>query len=201
LGRFAILLFSKIFPEAFYAFKSEVKAQTTGLFLLAETPITRYTKKKIYGGCMKIFILLSGLILFPASTHCQELQWFGPRAGIGILSNSGDSYLKSGAHSAFGWQLEFPYTNGNFTGYGEAGFMLLGIEQGKIFPHGWGYFGCRYKEIGAGLGPVVNPIGAGLGFNIYYGIPLNKLKVPVGIDCNIMGDVTRFQFFAGFNYK
>ena len=150
---------------------------------------------------MKIYYLVSATIIFSLNVHCQELQWFGPRAGVGTLSNSGNSDMKSGVHSAFGWQIELPYTNGDLTGYGEAGLMFLGIEQGKVFANVCGYFGCRYKEVGAGLGPVFNPIGTGLGINMYYNILLEKLRVPVGIDWNFIGGTTRIQFFIGFNYK
>jgi hypothetical protein len=150
---------------------------------------------------MRICILLFVIILFSLNVFCQELQWFGPRAGVGILSDSGKSDMKKGIHSAFGWQIELPYSNGDLIGYGEAGLMFIGIEQGKVYPHVWGYFGCRYKEIGGGLGPVFNPIGTGLGINMYYNLLLEKLRVPIGIDLNFIGGTSRIVFFIGFNYK
>jgi hypothetical protein len=86
-------------------------------------------------------------------------------------------------------------------GYGEAGVMLLGIEQGIIFPHGWAYFGCRYGSIGGGLGPVFDPIGVGLGLNIYTQVLLEKLRIPIGVDLNFIRSTTRIQLFIGFNYR
>ena len=108
--------------------------------------------------------------------------------------------MKEGVHSAFGWQVELPYSSSDFTGYGEAGLMFLGIEQQTVYPHGWGYFGCRYKAIGGGIGPVVNSIGTGLGLNIYTNIYLEKLRIPIGMDFNFIGSSTRVLLFIGFNY-
>lgn len=109
--------------------------------------------------------------------------------------------MKAGIHSAFGWQLEIPYTSGDLTGYGEGGLMFLGIEQGEIYPYAWGYFGCRYKAIGGGLGPAFNPAGTGLGINFYFNFYTEKLRIPLGIDCNFIGNTKRIQFFIGFRYK
>jgi hypothetical protein len=150
---------------------------------------------------MKRYLLLFGLILFSLNAQCQELKWFGPRAGVGTLSNSGGSDIKSGIHSSFGWQVELPYTDGDLTGYGEAGLAFLAVEQGKVFTNVWGYFGCRYKTIGAGLGPVFNPIGTGLGVNMYYNLYSEKLRIPIGIDWNFIGGTTRVQLFIAFTYK
>jgi hypothetical protein len=150
---------------------------------------------------MKTRILLIAIILFSLKVHSQGLQWFGPIAGIGVLSSSGSSEMKSGIHSAVGWHVELPYTDSDFTGYGEAGLTIIGIEQGRTFADVWGYFGCRYKEIGGGLGPVYNPVGTGLGVNMYYNIFLEKLRIPIGLDWNFIGGTTRVQFFISFNYK
>jgi len=150
---------------------------------------------------MKFRYLLIITVLCSANVLSQELQWFGPRAGVGNLTSSGKSSIKDGIHSAFGWQVELPYTSDDFTGYGEAGVMFLGIEQQKVYPHSWGYFGCRYKAVGGGLGPVINSIGTGLGMNIYTNIYLEKLRIPIGIDFNFIGGSTRIQLFIGFNYK
>jgi hypothetical protein len=103
--------------------------------------------------------------------------------------------MKTGVHSAFGWQVELPYSDGDLTGYGEAALSFLGIEQGKVYPNVSGYFGCRYKTIGAGLGPVFNPIGTGLGINMYYNIFTEKLRIPIGIDWNFIGGATRVHLF------
>ena len=150
---------------------------------------------------MKIRYLLVITVLFSVNLLSQEIQWFGPRAGVGNLTNSGKSTMKDGIHSAFGWQVELPYTSNELTGYGEAGLTFLGIEQGAIYPHVWGYFGCRNKNIGGGIGPVFNSIGTGLGMNIYTNINLEKLRIPVGIDFNFIGGATRVQLFIGFNYN
>ena len=150
---------------------------------------------------MKIRFLLFAVFIFSLRVYSQDATSYGPRAGIGYLSNSGTSDLKEGIHSAFGWQVEVPYSNDKLTGYGEAGVMLLGIEQGIIFPHGWAYFGCRYGSIGGGLGPVFDPIGVGLGINIYHQLILEKLRVPIGVDLNFIHGTTRIQLFIGFNYK
>ena len=149
---------------------------------------------------MKIRFLFFAILFSSFTVYSQDIHLFGPRAGVGYLSNSGNSDLKDGIHSAFGWQIELPYSNDKLTGYGEAGIMLLGIEQGIIFPHGWGYFGCRYGSIGGGLGPVFDPIGVGIGMNIYHQLLLEKLRVPIGVDLNLIHGTTRIQFFIGFNY-
>lgn len=150
---------------------------------------------------MKIYYVVCAIIIYSLSASCQELHLFGPRAGIGYLSDQGDGNLKKGIHSAFGWQIELPYTGKDITGYGEAGVMLLGIEQGVVFPHIWGYFGIRLKNIGVGIGPAINPIGVGLGLNPYYQIDLETIRIPIGIDMNFIKKTSRFQLFIGFNYK
>ena len=150
---------------------------------------------------MKICILFLGIIILSVKTYSQEIKWFGPIAGIGVLPNSGSSAMKSGFHSAFGWHVELPYTDGDLTGYGEAGLTIIGIEQGRTFGSMWGYFGCRYKEIGGGIGPVYNPVGTGLGMNIYYNIYLEKLRIPIGFDWNFVNGTTRVILFISFNYK
>ena len=150
---------------------------------------------------MKIRFLLFAVLFFLSMYTARTLHQTVPRAGVGYLSSSGTSDLKDGVHSAFGWQVEIPYSNDKLTGYGEAGIMLLGIEQGIIFPHGWGYFGCRYGSIGGGLGPVFDPIGVGLGMNIYTQALLEKLRIPIGVDLNFIRGTTRIQFFIGFNYR
>ncbi len=150
---------------------------------------------------MKSLYIFALVCITAANVYGQEMQWFGPIAGVGNLTNSGSSSMKDGIHSAFGWHVELPYTSGDLTGYGEAGVTLLGIEQQKLYPNIWGYFGCRYKAIGGGLGPVVNSIGTGLGLNIYTNLFLETLRIPIGIDFNIIGGVTRAQLFIGFNYR
>jgi hypothetical protein len=150
---------------------------------------------------MKLCYILLLAILLSTIAFSQEIKLFGPRAGIGNLTNSGNSSIEKGILSAFGWQIEFPYTSGDLTGYGEGGFMLLGIEQQRIYPHFWGYFGCRYKELGGGIGPVFNSIGIGLGINVYKDIILENLRIPIGLDFNFIGKSTRAMLFIGFHYK
>jgi hypothetical protein len=150
---------------------------------------------------MKILFLFAVILITSVNLYSQEMEWFGPIAGVGYLNNSGKSTMKNGIHSAFGWHIELPYTSGDLTGYGEAGLTLLGIEQQKVYPNVWGYFGCRYKEIGIGMGPVVNSIGTGLGVNLYTNVFLEKLRIPIGFDFNFIGGSTRIQLFIGFNYK
>ena len=150
---------------------------------------------------MKILILLILISIFCSDLKSQSLELFGPRAGVGNLTSSGNSRIKQGIHSSFGWEIELPYSDNDLTGYGAAGVKLLGIEQQKAYPHIWGYFGCRYKSIGAGLGPVYNAIGAGLGLNIYTNLYSEKLRIPIGIDFNIIGKISRVELFIGFNYK
>ncbi len=150
---------------------------------------------------MKTLLVLLALVLLPLTSHAQEINLFGPRAAVGNLSRSGDSSMKKGVHSAFGWEIELPYTSGDLTGYGEAGFMLLAIEQGKVFPYGWGYFGVRYNTVGLGIGPAINPVGFGLGANMYYQFLLEKVRIPVGLDWNFVKGTTRVQLFVGFNYR
>lgn len=140
-------------------------------------------------------------VLFTSAVFSQEIQWFGPVAGVGNLTNSGKSTMKDDLHSAFGWHIEVPYTSNDLTGYGEAGITLLGIEQQRVYPNAWGYFGARYKAIGGGLGPVFNSVGTGLGMNIYTNLYLDKLRIPIGFDFNFIGGNTRVQLFIGFNYK
>ena len=148
---------------------------------------------------LRFYLILT--VLLTVNVLSQEIQWFGPRAGVGNLTSANNSEIKPGIHSAFGWQVELPYTSKELTGYGEAGLTFLGIEQQKVFPNVWGYFGCRYKEIGGGLGPVFNTIGTGLGVNVYTNVYLEKLRIPIGIDFNFIGGSTRVQLFIGFNYK
>lgn len=153
------------------------------------------------GRIMFIRSIIIITILFTINAFSQEIHWFGPVAGVGNLTNSGKSTMKDDIHSAFGWHIEIPYTSNDLTGYGEAGLTFLGIEQQKVFPNVWGYFGARYKVIGGGLGPVFNTVGTGLGMNIYTNIYLDKLRIPLGLDFNFIGGDTRMQLFIGFNYK
>ena len=150
---------------------------------------------------MKLSYVLIAVTMFTANGYAQELQVFGPRAAIGTISDVRVADMTKGVHSAFGWEIEIPYKSGDFTGYGAAGVMLLAIEQGKFLPHVWGYFGCRYKTIGGGLGPVINPIGVGLGLNVYHSFFTETLRIPVGFDFNFIRNSTRVAFFIGFNYK
>lgn len=48
---------------------------------------------------MKTCYWVFATIIFSYSIYCQELQWFGPRAGLGVLSESGKSSMKDGVHS------------------------------------------------------------------------------------------------------
>jgi TolB-like protein len=130
-----------------------------------------------------------------------ELKLFGPRAGVGYVTDRGDSQMKKGVHSAFGWQVELPYVGKEITGYGEAGLLFLGIEQGLVCTHVWGYFGFRLKHFGIGAGPVFSTIGIGIGLNSYALVEIETLRIPIGMDINFIGKATRYQFFFGFNYK
>jgi len=64
---------------------------------------------------MKIRFLLFAVFIFSLRVYSQDATSYGPRAGIGYLSNSGTSDLKEGIHSAFGWQVEVPYSNDKLT--------------------------------------------------------------------------------------
>lgn len=150
---------------------------------------------------MKNLFLLTAFLIFFATAEAQELSLFGPRAGIGNLTDSKNTKIKDGIHSAFGWQVEIPYSGKDITGYGEAGIYFLGAEQGIIYPHVWGYFGFRTRSFGLGIGPVINPLGVGLGFSPYTQIELETLRIPIGVDINLIKGTTRFQVFIGFNYK
>jgi hypothetical protein len=153
------------------------------------------------GVTMRTFLIVFAVIMFSPNTNSQELRLFGPRAGFGILPEDTKAKLKSGIHSAFGWQIEVPYASKEITGYGEGGLMLLGIEQGVVFPYLWGFFGIRTKIVGFGVGPVVNPIGIGLGINPYFQIDLEKTRIPIGLTMDFIQGTTRFQFSVGFMYK
>ena len=118
--------------------------------------------------------LILNKILFPIlfmaiqfATALGDIDLVGPRAGIGFWTKKKGISLDGGMHSAFGWQIEVPYRSDNFVGYGEAGFLLLGVEQGLFYPHIWGFFGMRYQNFGFGLGPVANISGIGIGFGPY----------------------------------
>ena len=146
--------------------------------------------------------LMSILVFVIINTsYSQSVTPFGPRAGIGYLNDNGKSSLEDGIHSAFGWQVEVPFKDDKLTGYGEAGIYLLGIEQGKFFPHVWGYFGVRYNNTGLGAGPVLNAMGFGIGLSAYNQIELDRIRVPIGIDVNLIDGTTRTQLFIGFNFK
>lgn len=134
-------------------------------------------------------------------SYSQSFEPFGPRAGIGYLNKKGDSSFEKGVHSAFGWQVEVPFKDKKVTGYGEAGVYLLGIEQGKFYPHVWGYFGGRYNNFGLGAGPVLDMFGFGLGANTYIQIELENIRIPIGVDVNFIEGTTRTQLFIGFNYN
>lgn len=150
---------------------------------------------------MKAITIFALTLLCSLTALGQDIQWFGPIAGVGTVNSSGNSTMKDGIHSAFGWRIEVPYTSNDLTGYGEAGVTFLGIEQQKVYPHLWGYFGARYKAIGGGLGPVFNTFGTGLGMNIYSNIYLDKLRIPIGLDLNFIGGITRAQLFVSFSYR
>ena len=149
---------------------------------------------------MRSIFLLAIIFLCSISALCQELNLVGPCAGIGILSDARDTKIKSGFHTAFGWRIELPYKSKEITGYGEGGFMLLGIDQGIFYPHGWGYFGIRSNEIGFGIGPVVNPLGIGIGINPYYQIVSDKLRIPIGVTIDFIAHTQRYQLSVGFMY-
>jgi hypothetical protein len=150
---------------------------------------------------MKNFLLVAVLFLYSNTMFSQEFNLIGPRAGIGILSGPGIKNIKEGVHSAFGWQVEIPYKSSDLTGYGEGGLMLLAIEQGKIFPHVWAYFGVRGREFGLGAGPAINPIGIGLGINPYYQIELEKLRIPIGFNLDFIRGTQRYQLSICFMYN
>lgn len=130
-----------------------------------------------------------------------ELQLVGPRAGVGYLFDDANANLAEGLHSAFGWQVEIPYRSGDFTGYGEAGLMLLGAEQGILWPSAWGFFGFSYKNMGVGAGPVANPLGIGIGFGPYYQILTPTLRIPIGCNIELIDGNTRLQFLVGFSLR
>ena len=150
---------------------------------------------------MRKYFLLAIIFFGSMNALCQELSLVGPCAGIGILSDARDTKIKSGFHSAFGWRIELPYKSKDITGYGEGGFMLLGIDQGIFFPHGWGYFGIRGKEIGFGVGPVINPLGVGIGVNPYYQVVSDKLRIPIGLTIDFISGTQRYQLSVGFMYN
>lgn len=150
---------------------------------------------------MNRFLFYAVLFCFGPVVLAQSAAPFGPRAGIGFNDSGAGSRLDKGIHSAFGWQVEVPFKSGALTGYGEAGVYLLGVEQGIFYPHVWGYFGARYNNVGAGAGPVINAIGFGLGANLYYQFELEKIRIPVGMDFNVVEGYKRFQLFVGFNYN
>ncbi len=149
---------------------------------------------------MKKWMILALMIFMSCFAFAQN---GGPRACIGFLVGGEDidDEMNGGLHSAFGWQLDIPYSSKDFTGYGEGGIMLLGIEHGIFFPHVWGYFGIRNDEIGFGIGPVFSPLGLGLGINPYYQIQADKLRIPIGFNLDLIGSAQRYQLSVGFMYR
>jgi len=150
---------------------------------------------------MKILFAVIICLLFFCKSEAQQLSLFGPRAGIGSLSDNKNTKIATGVHSAFGWEVEIPYKGEPITGYGEAGFYLLGVEQGIFYPHAWGYFGFRTHSFGFGIGPTLDPLGFGLGFSPYAQVELETIRIPIGIDISLIDKTTKFLFFVGFNYK
>lgn len=150
---------------------------------------------------MKVLLPLIVSLVFMGTTQAQELNLFGPRAGIGSLTDHKNTKIENGVHSAFGWQVEIPYRGREITGYGEAGFYLLGVEQGIFYMHAWGYFGFRTHNFGFGIGPAVNPLGLGIGFSPYTQIELETIRIPIGIDVSLIDKTTKVLLFIGFNYK
>ena len=144
-----------------------------------------------------VFLLLLSAVPVFAEV---DINFFGPRAGIGFAPQKTGTSLDEGVHSAFGWQVEIPYKSDKLTGYGEAGFLLLATEQGIFYPDAWGFFGFRYGFIGFGAGPVVNPMGIGLGFGPYINLVTGKLRIPIGINTQIIDKKVRFQSLIGFNF-
>ena len=50
---------------------------------------------------MKIRFLLFAVFIFSLHVYSQDATSYGPRAGVGYLSNSGTSDLKDGLHFSF----------------------------------------------------------------------------------------------------
>lgn len=140
------------------------------------------------------------LLLVSVSFAQQTISLFGPRAGAGYLLDSEQTSLKKGFHSAFGWQLEVPYKSPAFTGYGEAGFLLLGVEQGIFYPEAWGYFGMRAGMFGLGIGPAFNPMGIGIGVAPYYQYITETLRVPFTLNMTFIDGKAKFGLLMGFSF-
>jgi hypothetical protein len=146
---------------------------------------------------MKTLICL--LIIVFSAKAANDFSFIGPRAGVGYLNSDEGRSLNKGIHSAFGWSVEIPYKSGKFVGYGEGGFLVLGVEQGIFYPTAWGFFGMRYGHFGAGAGPVVNPMGVGIGFGPYYQLNLPDVRIPIGFNVEFIKSNARFQFLVGFS--
>jgi len=132
-----------------------------------------------------------------------QVQLVGPRAGIGTLlkTKNANKDVSGAIHSAFGWQMEVPYKSGDFTGYGEAGFMLLAVERGIFYPTTWGFFGFSYKNFGIGFGPVANRQGIGIGIAPYFQYLTPSLRIPITLHTEIVDYTYRMQIMIGFSIR